>query len=230
MGHEIETAALARGHEVIARLDTAGDWDAFSENIRMADAVFEFSLPGTVIANVRRCFDMHLPVIIGTTGWNDRAGEVKKWCLDEGQAVFAASNFSIGVNMLYRITANLAEMINKLEDYQISLEEIHHIHKLDAPSGTAINIAEIILDKVERKKTWVNRPAGSPEELPVISVREGEIPGIHTITCESDTEKLILRHEAKGRKGLALGAVLAAEWLQGKKGYFGMSDMLRFNQ
>lgn len=226
MGREIEKSALAREHRILAKLDTPEDWMDKQTLISQADMVIEFSTPGSVLGNIRRCFDFHLPVVVGTTGWNEKEDQVKKWCLDEQQAILAASNFSIGVNILYSLTRQLSRIIDDLDDYEISLEEIHHIHKLDAPSGTAIKLAEIILEAVDRKKRWVNHLQGSPEELQVLSVREGEIHGIHKISCESDSDKLTLKHIAKGRKGFATGAILAAEWLNGKTGYFGMKDML----
>ena len=226
MGREIEKAAIELGHEIIARLDIPEDWDNNREVIRPADVVIEFSTPGSVVDNIRNCFDLHLPVVVGTTGWNDKAPLVKRWCEEEQQAIFTAANFSIGVNILFSLTGHLSGIINKLGDYNITLEEIHHIHKLDAPSGTAIKLAEIILKDVDRKKNWVNREQENDSELQVISVREGEVPGIHTIECDSPAERLILRHEAKGRRGFVSGALMAAEWLQGKKGYFTMKDML----
>jgi 4-hydroxy-tetrahydrodipicolinate reductase len=226
MGREIEKAALSRGHRILAKLDTPDDWSAQSTLICQADMVIEFSTPDSVLGNIRRCFDLHLPIVVGTTGWHENADQVKKWCTDEHQAIFTASNFSIGVNILYSLTKQLSEIINDLDDFEISIEETHHIHKVDAPSGTAIRIAEIILGGIERKKRWVNRRQITPDELQILSVREGEIPGIHKITCESDSDILTLKHIAKGRKGFANGAVLAAEWLAGKNGYFEMKDML----
>ena len=190
--------------------------------------VIDFSTPDSALNNIRRCFDLNLPVVVGTTGWHESEGIVKKWCLEEHQAIFVASNFSLGVNILYSLTEHLSKIINQLDDYEISLEEIHHIHKLDAPSGTAINLAEIILQNISRKKQWVNRPQVSPEELQILSVRENEIPGVHKISCESDSDKLTIKHMAKSRKGFAVGAMLAAEWMAGKKGYFGMKDLLHF--
>jgi 4-hydroxy-tetrahydrodipicolinate reductase len=227
MGHEIEATALARGHEIVARLSVAEDWASFEDEIKSADVVIDFSTPASVVDNIRKCFDLRIPVVAGTTGWNESAAMVKKWCEDEKQSFFTASNFSVGVNILYSLTAHVSRIMDQADDYNISLEEIHHIHKLDAPSGTAIRIAEIILENTGRKTKWVNRAQESPGELQVISIRDGEVPGTHTITCESDYDRLILRHEAKGRKGFAIGALLAAEWLQGKKGFFNMGDMLR---
>jgi 4-hydroxy-tetrahydrodipicolinate reductase len=228
MGMEIERAALNRGHEVMAKLDVASDWQKNMSLVKRSDVAIDFSTPGSVVDNIRRCFDLHLPVVVGTTGWNEKIETVKKWCTDENQSLFFASNFSIGINVLNSLTGHLAEIIDQFENYEVAIEEIHHIHKLDAPSGTAIKLAEIILAGIYRKKQWVNHSQAHPEELQVLSVREGEIPGIHTITCESDFDKLVLRHEAKGRQGFAIGALLAAEWLKGKAGFFGMNDLLRF--
>jgi 4-hydroxy-tetrahydrodipicolinate reductase len=228
MGKEIEKASLARGHEIIAKLDTTEDWSTQKKAIKRAEMVFEFSMPGSALNNIRNCFDLNLPVVVGTTGWHEAEGIARKWCKDEDQAIFVASNFSIGVNIMYKITEHLSKIMNRLDNYEIFLEEIHHIHKLDAPSGTAIKLAEIILEEVDRKKLWVNRQQERSEELQILSVREGEIPGIHKISCESDTDKLTLKHIAKGRKGLAAGAILAAEWLQGRKGFFEMKDLLKF--
>lgn len=229
MGKEIEKAALARGHQIMAKLDTAEDWSSQKKIISKAEMVIEFSMPGSALNNIRNCFDLKLPVVVGTTGWHEAEGVVRKWCQEEDQAIFVASNFSIGVNILYNLTEQLSRIMNRLDSYEIYLEEIHHIHKLDSPSGTAIRLAEIILGNVDRKKLWVNRPQSGPEELQILSVREGEIPGIHKISCESDSDKLTLKHIAKGRKGFAIGALLAAEWLAGKKGFFEMKDLLRFS-
>jgi 4-hydroxy-tetrahydrodipicolinate reductase len=226
MGREIEKAALARGHQVLAKLDTPGDWSAQKSLVSRADMAIDFSTPDSALNNIRCCFDLNLPVVVGTTGWNKNENLVRKWCIDENQSIFVASNFSIGVNVLNSLTEKLSRMMDRFEDYEISLEEIHHIHKLDAPSGTAIRLAEIILGGVRRKEYWVNRRQTGPEELEIISGREDEIPGIHTIMCESESDRLILKHEAKGRQGFAIGAMLAAEWLRGKKGFFEMKDLL----
>lgn len=228
MGKEIEKTALARGHQILAKIDTPDDWSSQQNLVSQADMVIDFSTPDSALANIRRCFDLNLPLVIGTTGWHESTGLVKKWCIDENQAIFFASNFSIGVNILYNLTGHISKIINQLDDYEIYLEEIHHMHKLDAPSGTAINLAQIILENIDRKKQWVNRQQASPEELQILSVREGEIPGIHKISFESDSDKLTIKHIAKGRKGFAAGALLAAEWMVGKTGFFGMSDLLHF--
>lgn len=230
MGKEIEKIAVSRGHEILDKLDTPDDWIVRTSHLSQADMVLEFSTPGSVLGNIRRCFDLRLPIVVGTTGWHSQANLVKTWCAEENQSIFVASNFSIGVNILYNLTEKLSKILDRFGNYDISLEEIHHIHKLDSPSGTAINIAEIILNNLKRKESWVNHATVKPGELEIISHREGEIPGIHKIKCESETERLILQHEAKGRQGLAIGAILAAEWLKGKQGYFGMNDLLNLNE
>jgi len=226
MGKEIEKAALLRGHEIVAVIDSPSQWQEKLLMLKKADVVVDFSTPASVVDNIRHCFDLKLPVVTGTTGWNENMERVKKWCADEEQALFVGSNFSIGVNILFRLTRQLSGILNQLEEYDISLEEIHHIHKLDAPSGTAIKLAEIILAGLDRKSKWVNHTANAGEELTIRSVREDEVAGIHSLICESEADRLILRHEAKNRKGFVAGAMLAAEWLPGKKGYFEMNDLL----
>lgn len=230
MGKEIEKAALSHGHEIIGKLDTPDDWMTLTSLLSQADVVLEFSTPGSVLGNIRYCFDMRIPIVVGTTGWHNQMELVKTWCREEKQSIFAASNFSIGVNILFSLTQRLAKILNRFENYDIALEEIHHIHKLDSPSGTAVKLAEIILNNLERKESWVNQSCSAPEELEIISYRQNEIPGIHKITCESDTDSLVLIHEAKGRQGLAAGAIMAAEWLKGRQGFFEMNDLLNINE
>jgi 4-hydroxy-tetrahydrodipicolinate reductase len=226
MGREVEKAALVKGHEILDRLETPDDWVSKTNKISQADVIIDFSTPASVLGNIRNCFDLHLPIVVGTTGWHEKIPIVKEWCRDENQAIFVGSNFSLGVNILYGLTRQLSEILNRFDNYEIRLEEIHHVHKLDSPSGTAINLANIILENIGRKQNWVNHKQEKAEELEILSSREDEIAGIHTITCESDTDKLILRHEAKGRQGFASGAILAAEWIIGKYGYFEMKDLL----
>jgi len=229
MGREIEKTALARGHRVIEKLDNPDDWVIKTSMLSQADVIIEFSTPDSVLGNIRHCFDLHLPIVVGTTGWHDKKDLVREWCSAENQAILAASNFSIGVNILYHLTRQLSGLLDQFDNYNISLEEIHHIHKLDSPSGTAINLAEIIMGNLKRKNKWVNRGQQNPEELEIISVREDEVPGVHKITCDSDSDKLVLIHEAKGRQGLATGAILAAEWIQGRRGFYEMNDMLHLD-
>lgn len=230
MGRAIEQAALARKHEIFARLDTSEDWNTLKTLRGKPDAVLEFSTPVTAVANIRRSFDLRLPVVVGTTGWYDQEELVRKWCMDEKQSIFIAANFSIGVNILFTLTHRLASLIDRFNDFDISIEEIHHIHKMDQPSGTAVKLAQIILSELSRKKKWVNQPQASPDELQIISGRFSEVFGIHTIHCKSGADVLTLSHEALSRQGFATGALLAAEWLKGKTGYFGMDDLLRLEE
>jgi 4-hydroxy-tetrahydrodipicolinate reductase len=226
MGKVVEQVALARGHEITARIDLPDDWNALSTESAAGSTVIDFSIPSAAVANIRRCFDLHLPVVIGTTGWNEGLPEVKEWVKNEGQSLFFASNFSLGVNIVFEVTKALARLLDKFPGYQVGIEETHHIHKLDAPSGTAITLAEIILAEMKSKQKWVKGEANGTEELGIISHRIGEVPGTHKIICESLADTITLTHEAKNRNGLAAGAVMAAEWLQGRKGFYQMSDML----
>jgi 4-hydroxy-tetrahydrodipicolinate reductase len=226
MGKVIEKAALDRGHRIKAILDRPEDWDSIPQTDFAGSVVLEFSIPNAAAGNIRRCFDLKVPVVVGTTGWNDRLAEVRQWTETEGQALFFASNYSIGVNLMFEVTRQLSAMLNTLPGYDISLWETHHIHKLDAPSGTAIRLAEIILENYRAKKEWVNREAAGPEELAIISRREDEIAGIHSFVSESKSDKLVITHEAKDRTGFANGAIMAAEWMRGKTGFFTMKDLL----
>lgn len=226
MGREVERAALERGHEIAARCDRPEDWVQMAAEISAGDVAIEFSTPSSAADNIRRCFDLRLPVVAGTTGWNDRAATVRQWCMEEGQALFTAANFSIGVNILFRLAGELAPYLDRFGAYDISLEETHRVHKLDSPSGTAIRIAEIILERSGRKKLWVNRETPNSDELQIRSFRTGEVPGTHIVRFSSENDTLSLVHEAHSRKGFAVGAVLAAEWLQGRTGFFTMEDML----
>jgi 4-hydroxy-tetrahydrodipicolinate reductase len=226
MGKVVEQVALARGHEIAARIDLPADWENLSAERAAGSTVIDFSIPSSAVGNIRRCFDLHLPVVIGTTGWNEDLPKVKEWVIRENQSLFFASNFSIGVNLVFEVTRTLAGLLDKFPGYDVRIDETHHIHKLDAPSGTAITLAESILSEMKSKRRWVKGETTVPEELGIISHRTGEVPGIHSIICESEADSIILTHEAKNRNGLATGAVMAAEWLQGRTGFFQMRDML----
>ena len=228
MGHAVETAALTKGHQIIGRLDNEASWADLATPLPQGTVVIDFSTPDSAVSNIRRAFDLRLPIIVGTTGWYGQLPVVKKWCLDEGQSLLYGTNFSIGMNIFFELNRSLAGYLDRFEAYDISLEEIHHIHKLDSPSGTAIRLAEDILKNSRRKKSWKNSPASSPAELGIISRREGEEPGTHIVRCESDDDRIELTHQAKGRTGFASGAILAGEWLLHKKGFFEMKDLLNF--
>ncbi len=230
MGHVIERMALTKGHEVLVTIDNEEEWNRSGKLLGNCEVVIDFSLPHTTVTNILHCFEMNLPVVEGTTGWYDRLEEVKDLCRKKKQAIIVAPNFSIGINIMFHISRQLAKIMDKTAGYNITLEEIHHIHKIDSPSGTAINLAKIILEETSRKKKWVNQTSKNPSDLQIISRREDEIPGIHTMRCISDEDTIELTHTAKGREGFASGAILAAEWIIGKKGFFEMKDLLNFRE
>lgn len=213
MGKAVEALALERGHSVGVTIDDEDDWMEKIESLRECDVAVEFSTPATVVGNIMRCFDMGMPVVVGTTGWYDQLESVVHDCQQREQALFVASNFSIGMNIMFELNRRLAQLMDGREEYAASITETHHVHKLDAPSGTAISLANDMKEELGRT-------------VPITSIREGEVPGIHEVVYDSDIDTLTLRHSAKSRKGLALGAVLAAEFLEGKKGYYTMRDML----
>jgi len=226
MGKEIEQLALERKHQVIVKYDSEKDWSDYGSLLKEADIAIEFSMPDTVIPNIKRCFENGIPVVTGTTGWDDQTKELIELCRQSGNSIFIAANFNVWVNIFFEINKRLAAMMNKQQQYDIIVEEIHHIQKIDQPSGTAIKLAQDILQKLDKKTKWVNSPAHSPNELEIKSIREDQVAGIHLVKYESENDELEIKHEARSRKGFAEGALMAAEWLIGKRGVFGMSDML----
>lgn len=228
MGKTIEQIAISRGHEIVSKVDINTPEEFNSEAFKSADVAIEFTTPDTAFDNYMKAFDAGLPVVSGTTGWLDKLDRIKELCQNEGKTFFYASNFSIGVSIFFALNKYLAKIMNNFPDYDVKVTETHHIHKLDAPSGTAITLAEGILENVERKKEWTLDKQGTPADLPIYSVREGEVPGIHEIVYDCEVDYISIKHEAKSRQGLALGAVLAAEFTVGKKGFLGMEDMLKF--
>lgn len=228
MGKTIEKIALERGHEIVSIIDVNNADDFNSEAFKSADVAIEFTIPSMAFTNYMKCFEAGVPVVSGTTGWLDRIGEIQEKCEKEGKTFFYASNFSIGVNIFFALNKYLAKIMNNFPGYNVSMEETHHIHKLDAPSGTAITLAEGILENVDRKERWVLETAGQSTDLSIRSIREGEVPGIHEVTYESEVDYISIKHDAKSRAGFALGAVVAAEFTAGKKGFLGMKDMFQF--
>jgi len=228
MGKTIEQFAISRGHKIVSIIDINNPDDFDSPAFKSADVAIEFTIPDTAFGNYMKCFAANIPVVSGTTGWLNHLDEIKRMCKEEGQTFFYASNFSIGANILFALNKYLAKIMDKFSAYDVSITETHHIHKLDAPSGTAITLAEGILDNVERKKRWTLGTEEQPTDLPIHAIREGEIPGIHEIVYESDVDSVSIKHDAKSRAGLALGAVVAAEFTAGKKGFLGMDDMFTF--
>jgi 4-hydroxy-tetrahydrodipicolinate reductase len=226
MGKEIEAMALSRHHEIVLKID-AFNLDQFTpENLSRADVAIDFSTPDSAFSNIMKCFEAGVPVVCGTTGWLSRFDEVKKKCADHNQAFFYASNFSVGMNIFFALNKYLARLMNPVTDYDVSIREIHHVHKLDAPSGTAITLAMDLIAKMDRKKKWELNQSGDPAALKITAVREDEVPGTHVVTYESEVDSIEITHLAKNRRGLALGAILAAEFINGKKGVYSMQDMM----
>jgi 4-hydroxy-tetrahydrodipicolinate reductase len=226
MGKEIEQIAISRGHTIVLKVDVSNANSYSIDELRKADVAIEFSTPEAVIKNIYKCFDANIPVVVGTTGWLDQLEDVKKNCSDKNQTLFYTSNFSIGVNLFFKVNESLAKLMNSNSDYRISMEEIHHVHKLDAPSGTAISLANQIIENNAQKQKWVNTISDNKNELEIISKRIDEVPGTHTVTYSSAVDEISITHIAHNRKGFALGAVIAAEWVKEKKGIFGMNDLL----
>ena len=232
MGHEVERLALAQGHEVVVTIDNEQEWNERLEFLKTADVAIEFSQPGLAFANINRCFDLHLPIVVGTTAWYDRLDEVKERCLREKQSLFYAPNFSIGMNMVFMMNKQLARFAEQY-GYEMKVAETHHIHKLDKPSGTAAKLANDIIAENSRYLRWsIEEPSASDatktpaDVLPIEVTREGEVFGIHSITAQSTADRITLTHEAFSREGLAKGALAAAQFLLGKTGCFTMEDML----
>ncbi len=227
MGHAIEQIALQRGHEIVSVIDVNNQEDFTSDAFKSADVAIEFSMPAVAMDNYRRAFAAGVPVVSGTTGWLEHLPEIKEAC-KAGQTFFYASNFSLGVNIFFALNKYLAKIMNDFPAYDVRMVETHHVHKLDAPSGTAITLAEGLIDNIERKNKWVEGKDPAEDEIGICSVREGEVPGIHTVIYESDVDTISITHDAKSRMGFALGAVIAAEFTCGKKGFLTMQDMLKF--
>lgn len=246
MGHEVEQVALQRGHKIIARIDNSSELENLktlkSEKRSDSEEVIaiEFSTPATALNNIYSCFDMNIPVVCGTTAWYQHLDEVKSRCENENQALFYAPNFSIGMNIMFMLNKQLAKLSENY-NYRLSLTETHHIHKLDKPSGTAVKLAEDIIENNDNYKSWElnqltidnlqltsnNEQLTISKVLPVEAIREGDVFGIHEVKAESDCDIIQLRHEAFSRKGFATGAVIAAEFLLGKEGIFTMENLLK---
>ena len=227
MGRTIEKIALSRGHKIVSIIDVDNQNDFTSEAFKSADVAIEFTMPTVAIQNYRKAFEAHVPVVSGTTGWLEHLPEIKNAC-ENGATFFYASNFSLGVNIFFAVNKYLGKIMKGFPSYQVKIEETHHIHKLDAPSGTAITLAEDIIKTIGRKNKWTGNQDAKDDEIEIKSIREGESPGIHTVIYESDVDTIKITHDAKSRAGFALGAVIAAEFTCGKKGFLTMQDMLKF--
>ena len=228
MGHEIEEMAVRRGHVIKLVIDIDNRQDFNESKFHDIDAAIEFSVPESAFTNVSKCLNMKKPVVSGTTGWLGDYNKAVEICSKNATSFIHSSNFSVGVNLMFRLNSELAAYMDKLSDYNVTIEEIHHIKKIDAPSGTAIMLADGIIKKHRKYNGWSTPDKQDPSRIPVTSVREGNVPGTHIVEWDSDIDRISLKHEAKGRKGLALGAVLAAEYIATRKGVFTMNDVLGF--
>jgi 4-hydroxy-tetrahydrodipicolinate reductase len=226
MGKAIEKLAVEAGHEVIVRIDSEEDWEKCGNTFSKADVAIEFSSPKVVVANIRKCFDANIPVVVGTTAWENELQNIRETCLSGNHSMFVASNYSIGVNIFNKISLHLATLMNDQTNYEVKLSEIHHSQKADAPSGTAKVLANGIISQVDRKEKWVNQETSKSDEIGIISHRVDEVPGTHLVTWFSDEDDIEIKHTAKNRIGFAKGALLAAGFLIGKKGFFCMDDLL----
>lgn len=226
MGKAIEEVALSKGHEIVLKIDLDNAADFNQENIAKADVAIEFTGPHSAKQNVLKCLELGIPVVCGSTGWLADWQEVADTCAAKNGTLLYASNFSIGVNLFFELNKYLAKLMQPHTDYAVSLKEIHHTQKKDAPSGTAITLAEQIMDVLPNKKQWVNHVSENPEELSILSERIDPAPGTHTITYHSVIDDIEITHTAHTRKGFASGAVLAAEFLPGKKGIYTMQQVM----
>ncbi len=229
MGHMIEEIAKQRGHKIVCIIDADNTVDFNTDAFRSADVAIEFTTPGTAVDNILKCFAAKVPVVVGTTGWLDALPDLRDMCLKGAGTMMYASNFSIGVNIFMAVNRYLAKVMNDFPEYTPSMTEIHHIHKLDHPSGTAITLADDLVSEVTRLDAWQEPDENGKTDanmLPVEHMRQGEVPGTHIIRWDSAADTITISHEAKSREGFALGAVKAAEWIKGRTGFFSISDML----
>lgn len=241
MGHMIESIALERGHEIVSIIDIDNREDFDSDAFRSADVAIEFTTPHTAYDNYLKTFEQGVKVVSGSTGWvSEHGDEVRRMCTEEGKTLFWSSNFSLGVAIFSAVNKYLARIMNRFEAYDVKMEEVHHIHKLDAPSGTAITLAEGVLENLDRKTEWVKGSLLAPDgtisgeqehpanQLVIDSIRRDEVPGIHSICYDSEADMITITHDAHNRKGFALGAVLAAEYTAEHEGLLSMSDLFQF--
>jgi len=226
MGKAIEEIALERGHQIVLKINDENLGDFTKENVSKADVAIEFTGPHSAYQNIMGLIDFGVAVVSGSTGWTEKTDKVNNYCKENNGTFLYASNFSVGVNIFFEINKKLASLMAPHKEYTISLEEIHHTQKKDAPSGTAISLAEQILEGVYQKKSWVNYETEDPSELPIISKREDPAPGTHSVKYSSSIDDIEIIHTAHNRKGFALGAVLAAEFIKDKKGVFSMKEVL----
>lgn len=227
MGKVIEQIAMERGHEIVYKIDIANSSERSLISKENTDVVIEFSSPHSAYENLKFCMENGLKTVCGTTGWLDHKAEIEQLCFSNNAAFFYASNYSIGVNLFFKLNQYLAKLMANQTQYSVSSDEIHHTEKLDAPSGTAITLAEGIISNMNNKSKWVNNQIPNANEIPIWSSREGKVPGTHLVKYISEVDKIEIKHEAFSRQGFALGAVIASEWIIDKSGIVGMEDMLK---
>lgn len=226
MGKAIEEIALDRGHSVPLKIDISNISDFTAENLKQCDVAIEFTGPHSAVENISKCLDAGIPVVSGSTGWLEQWDTIKDKCESLKGTLLYASNFSVGVNIFFELNKKLAQLMSSQPSYKVTMEEIHHTQKKDAPSGTAITLAEQILEQLPGKTKWVNDAPGSPAEIPIISKRIDPAPGTHSIRYSSAIDDIEIIHTAHNRTGFATGAVLAAEYINGKKGIYSMKEVL----
>ncbi|MBT3209346.1 MAG: 4-hydroxy-tetrahydrodipicolinate reductase [Bacteroidetes bacterium] len=226
MGKEIEKLALERNHKIVAKIDFDNLNNLNKDIIKNSDVAIEFTNPKSAFDNYMKCFEANVPVVSGTTGWLSNYDKLKTFCIENEKTFFYASNFSLGVNIFFELNKKLAKIMDGFENYDVSIEETHHTEKLDAPSGTAITLANKIVSEIDRKKSWTSEGT-EDNQINIKSFRLENVTGEHTIKYDSHVDSIQLKHEAKNRKGFALGAILAAEFTAGKTGIFGMEDLLK---
>jgi 4-hydroxy-tetrahydrodipicolinate reductase len=236
MGQIIERFALERGHEVVLKINIDNVEEFTTANLKKADIAIDFSAPDAAIDNIYRCFEAEVPVVVGTTGWYGELQKIKNDCLNSNNTLLYGSNFSVGVNLFFHLNKVLAKLMNNYPAYEVQVEEIHHTQKLDSPSGTAMTIAEDIIEKLDRKNEWINEVVGTPipeviknDQLLIESHRIENVPGTHTVLYSSEVDEIEIKHTAHNRAGFALGAVIAAEWLENKQGFYNIADVFKFD-
>lgn len=227
MGKEIEKIALERGHQISARI-TSSQSDFGKKELGNSDVAIEFTKPESAVRNITVCSENQIPVVVGTTGWYNQFETIRENIVQNNSALFYATNFSMGVNIFWKATEYLSQIMNSYPAYNVEMEEIHHTEKLDAPSGTAITTAEKIISNLDRKSNWILDQENDENQLKIVAKREPNVPGTHEVFYNSDIDSISLKHTAHNRKGFALGSVLAAEFLADKKGVFTMNDLLKF--
>jgi 4-hydroxy-tetrahydrodipicolinate reductase len=227
MGHEIETIAIERGHTIDLIIDQNNRHELTPLNLQKVDVAIEFTTPETAFENIKVCLLANKPIVCGTTGWLSKLDEAKALANQGNGALFYASNYSVGVNLFFKINKIISQYIDRVKGYNVAIEEIHHTQKKDAPSGTAITLAELITQEMKNLQGWTLSPNTSDNKIPITSIREGNVPGTHNVIFTSEQDEITLSHKAKSRRGFALGAVLAAEFSVGKKGILTMDSFLQ---